>query len=218
MRRLRPNSYIILLVMFVMFVLLGFLAHQFPSFPVDNTISQWLQGISLPLYNQTMEVVSSLGETVPMIVTVAAIAIVLLLFRCRLEAALVIAMPAIGGLVNYSFKLLVDRPRPGDEPLSGGLSFPSGHTTYTVVLGGLIFYLAPRLLKHRGLTLLVQGLAALFFVLTGLSRVYLGAHQPSDILGSLLLGGLLLIPVIILYERKTRQINVEPEVQDAGTA
>lgn len=215
MRRLHLGIYTLFLALFG---LLGYFAHRFPSFTGDNTISQWLQGISLPLFSQTMEVVSSLGETVPMIITVATIAIVLLVFRRRLEAALVIAMPAIGGLVNYSFKLLVDRSRPGDEPLSGGLSFPSGHTTYAIVLGGLIFYLAPRLLKHRGLTLLVQGLAVLFFALTGLSRVYLGAHQASDILGSLILGGLLLIPVIILYERKTRQINAEPEVQDARTA
>ncbi len=215
MRRLHPGIYTLFLALFG---LLGFLAHRFPSLPGDNTISQWLQGISLPLFSQTMEVVSSLGETVPMIVTVATIAIVLLSFRRRLEAALIIAMPALAGLLNYSFKLLVDRPRPGDAPLSGGMSFPSGHTTYAIVLGGLIFYLAPRLLKHWGLTLLVQGLAVLFFVLTVLSRVYLGAHQPSDILGSLLLGGLLLTPVIILYERKPRQINVEPEVQDARTA
>ena len=215
MRRLHLGIYTLFLALFG---LLGYFAHRFPSFTGDNTISQWLQGISLPLFSQTMEVVSSLGETVPMIITVATIAIVLLVFRRRLEAALVIAMPAIGGLVNYSLKLLVDRSRPGDEPLSGGLSFPSGHTTYAIVLGGLILYLAPRLLKHRGLTLLVQGLAVLFFALTGLSRVYLGAHQASDILGSLILGGLLLIPVIILYERKTRHINIGPEVQDARTA
>lgn len=215
MRRLYPVIYTLFLALFG---LLACFAHRFRSFPGDNAISQWLQGISLPLFRQTMEAVSSLGGTVPAIITVAAIALVLLVFRRRLEAVFVVALPAIGGLVNYCFKLLVDRPRPGDELLGGGLSFPSGHTTYAIVLGGLLFFLTPRLLTHRGLTLLVQCLAVFFFVLTGLSRVYLGAHHPSDILGSLLLGGLLLTPAIILYRRKTGQIIVEPEVKDAGTA
>jgi len=215
MRRLRPAIYTFFLAAFGR---LGYFAHRYLGFPADNAISQPLQDISIPLFSRTMDFVSTLGETVPTIITLATLTLVLLVFRRRLETVFVVALPAIGGLVNYIFKLLVDRPRPGDELLTGGLSFPSGHTTYAVMLGGLLFFLAPRLLIRKRLTLSVQVLSVLFIVMTALSRIYLGAHYPSDILGSLLLGGLLLTPAIILYTRKTGQIIVEPEVQDAGTS
>ena len=212
MRRLRPAIYTLFLALFG---LLAWFAHRYPGFPADNAICQPLQDITIPLFSQVMEFVSMLGETVPAIIIVAAITLILLVFRRRPETVFIIATPSIGGLVNYLFKLLVDRPRPGDELVAGGLSFPSGHTTYAVILGGLLFFLAPRLLIRKGLALTVQVLSVLFIVTTALSRIYLGAHYPSDILGSLLLGGLLLTPAIILYKRKTGQIVTEPEVQDA---
>jgi len=215
MRRLRPAIYILFLTAFG---LLGYFAHLYPGFPADDAISRPLQGISIPLFRRTMELVSTLGETVPIIITVVTITLILLVFRRRLEAVFVIVMPAIGGLVNYLFKLLIARPRPGDELLAGGLSFPSGHTTYAVLLGGLLFFLASRLLVRKRLALPVQVLSVLYIVMTGLSRIYLGAHYPSDIMGSLLLGELLLTPAIVLYKRKTGQIIVETEVQDARTA
>ena len=215
MRRLVPAIYTLFIVLFG---LLGYFAHQYPGFPADNTISQPLQDINIPLFSRTMDFISTLGETVSIIIIIASLALILLVFRRRLEAIFIVASPAVGGLVNYLFKLLIDRPRPGDEILAGGLSFPSGHTTYAVILGGLLFFLAPRLLVRKGLALTVQVLSVLYIALTALSRIYLGAHYPSDILGSLLLGGLLLTPAIVLYKRRTRQITVEPEVQDARTA
>ena len=200
-----------------LFGLLGYLAHQFGSFPGDTTVSEWLQSVSLPLFASLMEGASDLGETIPMVITVALVATVLLLYRRRLEAACAVALPALAGLLNYSLKLLVDRPRPGDELLAGGMSFPSGHTTYAAVLGGFIFYLAPRLLRVPVVARTVQVLAALFVVPTGISRVYLGAHHPSDVLGSFLLGGLLLVPAVAVYERFARRRGERPEVQNART-
>jgi len=212
MRRPYLATYLLCLALFG---LLGYLAHQFRSFPADSTVSEWLQDASLPLFASVMESVSSMGETIPMVITVALVVVVLLLCRRRLEAAFTAALPALAGLLNYSLKLLVDRPRPGEELLAGGMSFPSGHTTYAAVLGGFIVWLAPRLLRTPVAVRTLQCLAALFVLLTGVSRVYLGAHQPSDILGSFLLSGLLLVPAAALYERLSGRRGEEPEVQNA---
>ena len=79
--------------------------------------------------------------------------------------------------------------------------------------GGL--YLAPRLFQR---TAAVRGLrlaALLFILLTAISRVYLGEHWPSDVLGSFILGALVLIPAALLYQRWTGTPTTEPEVEDA---
>ena len=214
MRRLHLAIYVLFLALFGV---LGYLAHQFRSFPGDTAVSEWLREASLPLFASLMESVSDFGETIPAVITVALVAALLLLYRRKIEAAFAVVLPALAALLNYSFKLLVDRPRPGDELLAGGMSFPSGHTTYAAVLGGFIFYLAPRLLGVPVAARTLQGLAVLFVLLTGISRVYLEAHQPSDILGSFLLSGLLLVPAIALYERLSRQRRERPEVRDART-
>jgi undecaprenyl-diphosphatase len=106
----------------------------------------------------------------------------------------------------------VDRARPGDDPLGGGLSFPSGHTTYALVFFGLLAFLALRLIKKASIVRLVQVLIVLLVTLVALSRIYLEAHWPSDVLGSFLFGGMLLILAILIYKM------VSKENDDARTA
>ena len=198
MSKLHAGIYVFCLIAFG---ILGYLAYQFPYFPGDSTISQWIQRIDFPFFAPLMETVSALGgTTIPAIVTVLGIAGVLWFFGRKLEIIFVTALPGVAALLNYFFKLLIDRARPS----GGSLSFPSGHTTYAVTLFGFLFYLTPRLTKKPALIVTIRCLLGLLILLSGVSRVYLGAHWPSDILGSLLLGGLLLAPAIILYHNYTR--------------
>ena len=100
-------------------------------------------------------------------------------------------------------KLLIDRPRPVYqiiEPFASGLSFPSGHSLLAVILGGVLVYLVgqwvrpilPRRAIQVGLILVVVGMGA--------SRVYLGVHWPSDVIGGFLFGGVALAGLIGLRQ------------------
>ena len=192
MSKLHAGIYVFFLISFG---ILCYFARQLPYFPGDSTISQWLQRIDLPFFAPLMETVSDLGSTIPIIVTVLGVVLVLWFFGGKLEIIFVTALPSVAGLLNYLFKLVVNRPRPG----GGSLSFPSGHTTYAVTLFGFLFYLVPRLTKQPAVVVTLRCLLILLVLLTGVSRVYLGDHWPSDIAGSFLLGGLLLAPTIALY-------------------
>jgi undecaprenyl-diphosphatase len=116
----------------------------------------------------------------------------------------------VGALVVYLsdrvVKLLVDRPRPAGHLVevsekTASSSFPSGHATAAVLVYGFIFYLAGLLIPARLLRLLVQALCLIIIVLTALQRVYVGAHWPSDVVGGLLFGGLLLSLLIWSHRR-----------------
>jgi undecaprenyl-diphosphatase len=200
---------------FIFFGVLCYLAHEYATFHGDVTVSLWVQGIDFPFFTLLMKAVSYLGRAVPVSITIGVLAAGLLFFRRIWEAFFIVIMPAIAGLVNELIKALVDRPRPDGTLTIGGNSFPSGHTTYATVICGCIFFLAPRLLKWPPAVLVIQILAVLFIALMGMSRVFLSAHWPSDVLGGLLLGGLVLAPGIFIYKYYVEGVRIKREVKSA---
>ena len=113
--------------------------------------------------------------------------VALLLRRYRLAAAMALSVPIKLLLERRVVKVLVERQRPGTSVSDAilrdasptGLSFPSGHAVLAFALAGL---LAPYL--GRNGKLVVYTLAAL----NGVARIYLGAHNPLDIVGGAGLG------------------------------
>ena len=115
-----------------------------------------------------------------------------------------------GSLSSWLIKLLVNRPRPDIELvqiLEGtiGSGFPSGHMALATAIGGFIFYLAPRLVKTPAARWFLRALLIVIILTIGVSRIYLGAHWASDVVGGLFLGGLLLYPAIVLYNQIRHQ-------------
>lgn len=93
------------------------------------------------------------------------------------------------GLANVA-KYVVQRARPViDEALghSPGFSFPSGHSTNTMAAGLVLAILLWPLLSSRGRVVLTAVTGAVVLA-TGLDRVFLGAHFPSDVLAGYALG------------------------------
>jgi undecaprenyl-diphosphatase len=199
------KAIIIYAVFVTIFVLLSFLAHQFVPFPGDTAISQWLAGFDNSFFDWLMNAASWPGATVPAIITVVVVVVLLLIFRRRLESIFVLLLALSHQGFTMLFKFLVDRPRPGDNLLAGGTSFPSGHVVYSVVFFGFLAYLAPRLIKWPWAARTVQATLILLILMGGISRVYLERHWPSDVLGGLLLGGLLLVPAIALFRARLKK-------------
>jgi undecaprenyl-diphosphatase len=133
------------------------------------------------------EALSALGSLVG---TCAVISLALVVLRRRHAAIVAIGVPLGAFLTDTLLKLLFHRPRPLEAaiPLPSSYSFPSGHATVaaaTYLTLGLL--LADRLASRRAKTLCVT-LGALLAVAIAGSRVYLGVHYPSDVVGGLVLG------------------------------
>jgi membrane-associated phospholipid phosphatase len=174
-------------------------------FPADLWLSHRLQDIDVDAFSEALDWASRLAE-IPLVVAVAlGAALGLGLLASRLGAIwLVVAL--VVSLSNRGVKFLVDRPRPADDLVEVGektasAAFPSGHVTAAVLVYGFIFYLAGFLIPARPLRLLVQASCLVVVVLTALQRVYAGVHWPSDVLGGLLFGGLLLALLIWSHRR-----------------
>jgi undecaprenyl-diphosphatase len=177
-----------------------YFAHRYDYFPGDAAVSQGLQDISSAWFKPLM-------QYAPYIVGLAVLVGLRLWLPGRRMALIFIAITtSAAGLIAWILKLLVSRPRPSAELVevmvgTQGSGFPSGHAAMTVAAGGFLFYLMPRLVKRRTAVWLLRGLLIVIIAAVGLSRLYLGAHWLSDVVGGLFLGGLLLYPTIVLYNK-----------------
>lgn len=168
----------------------------------DDTISSTIHSWSTPVLTSAMRLVTHLGSSVVTdLVYVAMAAWLIGLGRCR--AGVLTALAAVGShLLVEIMKQVSHRERPElFTPFvqASGYSFPSGHTFATTVAYGFAAALiAGRLSGRRRL---LPWLAwAVLVILVGFSRVYLGAHFTTDVVGSLSLGGAWLVTWLAIME------------------
>ncbi|MFC7217650.1 phosphatase PAP2 family protein [Streptomyces polyrhachis] len=131
------------------------------------------------------------------------VAVVWLLRRGeRRTAAWVFATGLLATLLQQGLKAAVGRERPyWPDPVDSAryAAFPSGHAMSAAVACGLLLWLLRRYGTTRRTWHLARGAAAGTVVGVGFTRVYLGVHWPSDVLGGWLLGALLAGASVCLY-------------------
>jgi len=203
------------LVVFALTAALAWGAHYKVYFAEDLDMALALHGLRTPLMDEVMGLVSASGSRLISVAVVLGIGLFVALRRYAVETLFVLVSLAGDGL-NFILKDIVARPRPVETGLVSVLrtedsaSFPSGHAMHAVILYGFLFYLASVHIRNASARLGFQAFLVALVVLTGLSRVYLGAHWPSDVVGGYLLGGLVLVPLIVLYKRALSAIDRWP--------
>jgi len=206
---------IVFLVALCAYFVLAVFAHRYAYFEWDLSLARFIQSISVPGFHTAMVGVSVLGNDAVPWVLVVATGVVLIAAGLRLEGLVCLAGSALGWLVNSLLKLLIGRPRPSDTLVDvAGVfhfkSFPSGHVVFFMEFFGFMLFLAHVLLKRGALRDVLRILPGLLIFSVGISRVYLGAHWPSDVVGAYLAGGLWLMITIEVYRRmkeKQRSAN-----------
>jgi undecaprenyl-diphosphatase len=129
--------------------------------------------------------------------------VLVFLFFDRLKEALLLLI-ATGGafFLNAFVKDIIDRTRPivGIPVIQAeGYSFPSGHAMISICFYGVLIYLAFKYIKNIKLKYLIYLILGLLILFIGLSRVYLGVHYLSDVLGGFSLGIFWLSLCILFY-------------------
>jgi membrane protein DedA with SNARE-associated domain/membrane-associated phospholipid phosphatase len=160
-----------------------------PLVYVDQGLYQFLQDLRTPWGDRLMVIVTELGDSV-VIALVAAAVLAWLVWRRNWHAAWYWgAAVGFGQLAASLIKLVLQRPRPITDIYNGisSYSFPSGHATMSMVVYGFLAVLIARHLSSS-YRWIVYALAALLISSISISRLYLGAHWLSDVLGGLSLG------------------------------
>lgn len=155
---------------------------------LDERVIAWFHGLATPAFTQCARVFSFFGSVVFLVAGSSALAAALCWKRAW-DQLLLLAVTMLGGsLLNILLKHLFHRHRPVlENPLVTltSFGFPSGHTMGATLFYGLIALYAGHLAKQRIWRVLTFLSAALFIAAVGLSRIYLGAHYPTDVLGAI---------------------------------
>ncbi|MBC8031242.1 MAG: phosphatase PAP2 family protein [Pyrinomonadaceae bacterium] len=181
-----------LLVFATMTLIVGEMGEQIsngePLTHVDLRLTAWLTAHRFPALTTTLWLATALGST--WVASCAAVCAGLyLLWRRQPYWFTAVWLAVFGGMgLNRLLKYTFQRPRPYfDDPILSltGYSFPSGHTmTATVLYAVLAAYLVAHT-KRLGWRVVIVLAASVLIATVGFSRIYLGAHYLSDVLGAL---------------------------------
>jgi membrane-associated phospholipid phosphatase len=179
------------------------------AFAFDKTILLWIHSFANPILDRLMHLVTSLNNP-DLVSIVAGVALILLLWKRCYPEAKIFAIDCSGGVIlSYGLKSVFGKTRPDlwQSPIREvSYSYPSGHALGSTVLYGFLAYLfATRFPQFSGLIYL---LAVVLIGAIGLSRLYLGVHWPTDILGGYGIGFLwLTFCTTMLKLQKIKQLT-----------
>ena len=118
---------------------------------------------------------------------------------------------AIITILNQLLKRILQRPRPTEYRIieESGYSFPSGHSMISMAFYGYLIYLIYKYVENKNVKWILISLLSVLICLIGISRIYLGVHYTSDVLG----GFLISISYLVIYISAVNNVFCRKEVK-----
>ena len=197
---------ILFLILTGVFIVLAYYASSSKVSSWDISIMLAIHRFSHPWLDIVMLWITETGSVLG--VLFLAILVVMFIRKGKIREAILFPSNFVLSVgVNSLLKEIIARPRPRlfySLVIYHSDSFPSGHTIAAVSLYGLLaVYLWNRNKK------ILSIFSALWMVMVGLSRIYLGAHYPSDVLGAVALGGIFLIISWEIFKKRFEMKDYE---------
>jgi undecaprenyl-diphosphatase len=207
-----------LIVTIIIFVTLALLVRALPHFPLDLAITHTLQAQRSPGLDILMQMISWPGYPPQLIFLLAAVVVFIYALGFRWEAVMIGLCAGSAQLLSGLLKALIQRPRPPADLVytfesMGDFGFPSGHVMFYLGFFGFLGFLSYRLLASSWKRIVLLLIFTVPVILVSLSRLYLGLHWASDILGAYLGGSLVLILAIQFYQRGASYFSSSPSNQ-----
>lgn len=171
---------------------------------IDSSVYHLLQGLRTPVVDNFMVALTELGDAVVALIVVVSVLLWLVWLRAWRATAYWLAAAGFATVLTQVIKTMLARARP--FPVYSGASeysFPSGHATMSMVIYGFLAVLISRELSARGRLIAFTTIFVLI-VMIAFSRLYLGVHWFSDVLGGLTFGMAWVAVLGIAYTRHAR--------------
>ena len=189
--------YLFVLLFFVdlIMVITGF------SSNFDNAISLFFSVHNNVIFTNIFKAISFICSPKFMIV-LNVLLFIFIIVKKKYKLFIIVLSSISSVIINNLVKIIVRRERPDYliMVIEKSYSFPSGHAMISVLFFGSIIYLVNKYnLKYKKL---ITFSLSTFVLLVGISRIYLGVHYLTDVVGGYLLGFIVLFLIIHLFERK----------------
>lgn len=187
----------------VVFIILGILAINNLTQYFDSFVYKVITSYKSDLLTRVLTIITSLANYKSILIY--NIIIIGYMIISKKSKLLMIPFNSIlSVLFNNLFKIIFRRNRPLLIALikETGYSYPSGHAMISILFFGTISYLVSKSnLKYKNIIRVVIGI---FIIIIGISRIYLGVHYASDIIGGYLLGLIVLLSSNMIINRSDK--------------
>jgi undecaprenyl-diphosphatase len=185
----------------------------------DRTIIDRVQGLETPILTSMMKFFTFIGSA-PFVI-ILSFFLLLFLYKVlhhRLELILFVAAITGSALLNGILKHFFQRVRPDFHRLIEieGYSFPSGHAMNAFSVYSIISFLLWRHIQSRiGRSILIL-ISVVLILAIGISRIYLGVHYPSDIIGGYFASGFWVTTAIMFFQYYQEKRYNKKKLRDKG--
>ncbi len=177
---------IIYTIPFILFIILTIFVVTNKITTIDNTIGEFIISLRNDSLNNTMIIITNISGAYALVALSLLILIIIKKKRIPLLITINLIMVTI---VSQIAKFIIKRPRPINislvEPI--GYSYPSGHSMVSMAYFGFLLYLTYKKVNNKPLKYFLITILTLLIIAIGFSRIYLGVHYFSDVLGGYLL-------------------------------
>ena len=176
-------------------------AYNMGPTPLDLAVLQFFVSIRNEFLNLVVSAITHCGDTV----TIVALCAILVILPTRKKYGFPLTIAALSGLAIYKpMKHIFLRARPDvmyHIVEQGGYSFPSGHTTSSIIVYGLLLYLVRKHCKNEKLKNIISAICLVLVFCVGPSRLYVGVHWTTDVMAGVLIALGVVNLVITVLER-----------------
>ncbi|WP_242862594.1 phosphatase PAP2 family protein [Clostridium colicanis] len=172
---------------------------------IDKLVINYIKTIRSDKLNTIMVFISKSGDTIVAIIFTILI-ILYFYMRNKIREAMFYAVNILGiAIVSQSVKFLCRRERPEGDWLVdiGGYSFPSGHAIISMAGALILIYFILSFLNNRILAYIISIVIFIYASLIGLSRVYVGVHYISDVIGGWALASVWVFIALSIFRRRS---------------
>ncbi len=191
--KIKVTIFLILSILSVLcFTVVAFLIKGQRIARFDSSVISSIQGMERPWLTSVMKLFTFIGSTpVVIVISICCLFLFFKFLHHRIELILFVALVAGTAILNQLLKIIFHRDRPSLHRLiqETGYSFPSGHSMEAFALYAVLAFLLWRHVPtKRGRTTVIL-ISIIMILLIGMSRIYLGVHYPSDVVGAYFASG-----------------------------
>lgn len=168
---------------------------------LDLLIYKNILKIQTPILTPVFILITNFGSTIPLTILTIILSAFLLIRKKYSYIILLILSMSIGAILELSIKLLIHRLRPEQALIDiTRFSFPSGHATMATIFFTILLYSLIENIKTKKTKIALAITSIAIILLISFSRIYLGVHWFSDVLGGIILGTLINSSIILAIE------------------
>ena len=167
--------------------------------PFDSFIYDVVRSLECDFFDKYFVFVTKFGNEITI---VAVVLITMIIFRSW-DGWLLGILAANSALTNKIVKSIIQRPRPDVLKLieQGGYSYPSGHSMISIAVYGYLLYYVVKRVSNKYIKYSLSVLLAILILSVGISRIYVGVHYASDVLGGFIFAAIEVM-LIVNYSNK----------------